>query len=233
MKRPIMAAIMMALVAAAFSTIPAAAATFDGKPKMLLHVKSTTSKNQCNFGSLTDCQTAILKEGLSGPTGPFYFIYALLANGDLASGSTGVEFGITYQDGNTGGDVDGVGIDIFGWTLCGTLEFPQPSPVWPKPGGGTLVTWTPCRTGETSVIGYFYSAAYGADKMGLIPRPITGFIKATDCNTAERVMDPGDLGHVAFSAGATTDGCNSCIQICPPVAVEETTWGGIKGMFSR
>lgn len=237
MKKAIMAALTLAVGLATLGVMPAGAVPFDGRPKIMLHVKALTTKNACTtWGSLADCQQAVITGDLTPPGGPgYYYIYLLVVKGselDIA----GLQCGITYENNAANGASDGIGLDIFTWTLCATLQFAMPTPVWPNPGGGNLITWdrtTVCQTGETAVAGYFYSAAYGQDKFGITVRPADGKAKVADCSAAEFELLPTDLGYVAFSTGQSVAGCNPCLQSCPPVAVQTTTWSGVKTLYKR
>ena len=219
------------------SATTARATSFDDKPKLLLHVVGQTTKNQCTtWGSLSDCNQAVTHAALSAPTaGPFYFMYLLVANGPLRSselggndlGLAGLQCGIQYN-----GTLN-AGVDVFGWTLCGTLEFSSGG--WPAAGSGNLITWdstNKCQKAEVSVAGYFYCAAYGNDTFSLTVRPVDGAAKVADCNSVEINLDPNrDLGSVSFSDPGTTGGCNPCLGPCI-TPVKATTWSGIKGSYS-
>jgi hypothetical protein len=194
------------------------AAPFDDKPKLLLHVMTTTTKNACARGLLSDC-TAAETQGDLYP-GSTHFVYLLVAKGELPHIS-GAQWGITYQGGNPGGRLDSAGIDLFSWTTCGTLEFPSAN--WPAPNSGNMVTYASgsCPSGETGVIGYFYMAAYAADTLSVIPRPVDGAAKVAVCppadpgrHAAETVLTLADLGRAVFSSGAASPGCNPCVEEC-------------------
>ena len=80
---------------------PVLATSFDNRPKILLHVKSKTSKNPCNFGSLSDCQTqTVVKGTLTNPndTNTFYFVYLLAVKASLPN-MAGIQCGIQYDGG--------------------------------------------------------------------------------------------------------------------------------------
>jgi hypothetical protein len=218
------------LLAAAFLiallTVPATetvAAPFDGSPKVLLHLTNPVTKNVCNFGTLADCRTAVT----AGNLDIGYFAYLLVARGDLPD-VAGFECGINYEGGNPAGQSNHSGVDIFSWTLCGTLEFPTPSPVWPRPGSGNLIAWntdTVCQTGETAVAGYFYLAAYSSDKLAVTLRPVSGAVTVTTCSAVDRPLDESDLGWLGFSAASAEPGCNPCVEPCiddlPPICSVE------------
>lgn len=216
---------------------PAAAVPFDNAPKILLHVKSTTTKNACTtYANLSDCQTAVTRGGLvTSASGPFYFVYVLVATGSYRGnglggtdlGLAGAQFGIHYDA------VAGSGVDVFTWTLCATLEFVSTG--WPDSDGGELLTWdaaTACVKNEVGVAGYFYAGAYSTDLLKITARPVDSNMKVADCQSQEITLDPAnDGGSASFTAGGTTDGCNPCLAGCSGVPVESTTWGKIKALW--
>lgn len=205
--------LLVALCAAGpLPATPAGAVPFDNQPKLLLHVLPITSKNACAFGTLGDCRDAIVSGGLtSGETG-YQFVYLLVARGSLPS-IGGIECGIQYEHGGAG-DQPQSGVDVFSWTVCGTLEFPSGG--WPSSGAGNMITWSAgnCPTSEVAVVGYFYVAAYSADTMALTVRPVSGLAKVAQCSGAETPLHPRDLGRVVFAACAPGGGCNPCLRDC-------------------
>ena len=212
----------------------AQAGTFDGQSKILLHVGGVTAKNACAAGTLVNCADAIVSGDIATPeSGPYYFVYLLAARGDLA-GLSGFQVGLTYEEGNVDGMTNGVGLDIYEFVMCARGFFgPTPSPLWPRPGSGTILTWDydndGCQTGDTSLMGYFYVGAYSPDTMTLIPRPIDGVAKTVTCDNEENVIDPDDLGFVAFSPSAATPGCNPCLGPCEDATpTQRITWSGVK-----
>lgn len=237
MKKATLFAGALAILATSFLTSLASAVPFDNKPKLLLHLRPTTTKNQCvnpGWGSLSDCTTASVN-GTVAPGGPYYYCYILVARGEIVN-VAGVEMGLMYQNGQAGDVNDLQGIDIFSWSLCATLEFitTNTGNVWPAPGGGNLITWnslTVCQTGETGVVGYFYMGAYTPDKLSLTPRPVSGLATVADCASIETALSAQDLGFVQFSADASVPGCNPCNEPCIPVPVKQLTWGGIKSLY--
>ncbi|TPW09650.1 MAG: Fibronectin type III domain-containing protein [bacterium] len=217
--RLLLVAMSVAITQWLFSPTTATAVPFDGNPKILLHLRPVTMKNACTtFGSLTDCQAAVT-EGVTGQT---YFAYVLAARGNLPS-VAGAQFGIEYETGCPENRNNGSRIDIFSWTLCATLEFITPTPLWMSPGGGNLVIWDAvnrCQTGEAAVAGYFYLTCYsGNDLLEIVPRPVDGVAKLADCNSVEFTLPTSALGKAAFSAGGATPGCNPCDGPCAPPSV--------------
>jgi hypothetical protein len=214
------------------------AAPLDGRPKILLHVKIPNAKNACTaWGTLADCREATVRSGLSTPAGPYFYAYLMAARGNLPT-LAGLQCGITYQAGQAGGMNDGIGIDIFAWTLCATLEFITPETnAWPRPGGGNLITWDPvntCQAGDVAVAGYFYLGAYSSDVLRVLKRPVDNSARVADCLWIEPPpLEAGDLGFAAFSAGGAEPGCNPCLIDClnSPMPVTPTTWGGVKALI--
>jgi hypothetical protein len=217
----------------ALSASGAGAQMISQKPKVLLHVKAVTSKNQCVATGVTTCDQAVSV----GTLNTNYHVQVLVAEWDSLNtqdtGIAGVQFGLDYMGGfNSSGDPN-LAIDIFGWTLCATLEFASPSPAWPNPGSGNLITWdavNACQRNNTATAGYFYLSAYMPATLKLIPRPADQVAKVADCGSAEIVLPTTDLGMAAFSAGGVTPGCNPCSMPCGMVAVQPTTWSSIKNL---
>lgn len=216
---------------------PAAAVPWDNNPKILLHVKAVTTKNPCTtWGNLADCTTAVTRGSLvTSASGPFYFLYVLVATGSYRASSiggtdlglAGAQFGIQYDP------VASSGLDVFTWNLCATLEFVSNN--WPESGGGELLTWdsaTKCQLAEVAVAGYFYCGAYSSDLVKLVARPVDDLMKVASCQSNEITLDPASAGGSAsFTAGGTTDGCNPCAASCSGVPVEATTWTRVKTMY--
>jgi hypothetical protein len=204
---------------------------------ILLHVTSVTTKNTCSFGSIESCSTAVVKGRISTPdSGPFYLVHVLVNRGALPT-VTGLQFGITYDNGLVNGRQNGSRIDIFDWTLCAALQFSTPSPAWPNPGSGTIITWDrfdQCQTGYTAVAGYFYLAAYSADILKITPRHLDNKAKLADCDAIEFLLAEANLGYAAFSENLSTEGCNPCFTSCTEaVPVVRTTWSGVKTLFHQ
>lgn len=192
----------------------ASAVPYDGNPKIILHSMSVSGKNVCGRAQLGDCQTATT----AGTVGTPRFVYLLGVRGHLPSISA-VECGLIYQDGNPSGQSDGVGIDIFSWTRCGSLDYASPPPrAWPAPGGGNLIVHDSvqsCQTGETAVMGYFYMTAYSPDALHIVARPSTDRAGVTDCGALETPVAGRDLGSIRFTASGGDNGCNPCVAPCP------------------
>lgn len=230
---PTIVALLLVLVATAVPR-SARAVPLDNRPKILLHLKPVTTKNQCtSYGRLTDCALAETRGqvGVSG-AGPFYYMYVLVATGAYRAealggndlGLAGAQFGVRY-DGSPQS-----GVDLFSWTLCATLEFPMAG--WPASDTGTLLTWdsnTQCQKGEVGVAGYFYCGAYSTDAFWLTERPVDGSMKVADCQAHEVNLDaPTAGGMVRFTMDGQSSGCNPCVYYCFQSPVERTTWSRLK-----
>ncbi len=225
MKKATLAAGFLALGALAFG-VPSAEATPGATPKILLHVGPTTTKNACttNFSaSAPNCAGAVTTGGLYTPNLYYLYVATYTPNFGPGVGVTGLQFGIQYNN------AAGAGVDVFGWTLCATLEFATPSPVWPASGGGNLITWSGCQVAaEMAPAGYFYMGSYTPDTMRLTARPVDGKAKTSNCSNVETEIVAGDLGFAAFGGSS---GCNPCIADCAPVPVESTTWSNVKTLL--
>jgi hypothetical protein len=200
------------VLAACMSSI-SMAAPFDGEPKILIHTTSVAGKNACAGGGLTDCANAVSY----GATRTPHFALVLVARGNHPDVG-GVQFGLTYGSGRHGDLNDGRGIDIFSWTLCGSLEFPTPWPEWPRPNSGNLITWdstTRCQTGDFAVAGYFYLTAYDPDALRLTANPASEQAVFATCNASEHLLGAADLGYATFGLGPDA-GCNPCAEPCGP-----------------
>jgi hypothetical protein len=234
MRKAIVAAAVLVLGVAAVGTTTALAAVNPNQAKILLHAKGVTTKNACSPVTTT-CAGADATADLYPA---LYHVHVLVAKGDSVQDIAGMQFGILY-DGPSSGATDGLGIDIFGWTLCATLEFQQPAGgganAWPNPNSGNLITWDAilrCQTTEISSAGYFYMGAYGPDELRIVNRQADNQAKVADCSSAEAPpLTEGALGFLAFSSGESVAGCNPCLIDCAPVPVQATTWSGIKTLL--
>jgi hypothetical protein len=241
MKRLLASVVVGGLALTALSTVSFAGP--NANAKIQLHLATTTTKQQCTRAAAHPPCTGIVTNGLLYPQ--LYYAYVLVTDADAGVGIAGCQFGIQY-DGP--GPLDGVGVDIDSWALCATLEFQQPSPVWPTSGGGNLITWnavTVCQrnepggpgTGVVATAGWFACSAYTPACFRITPRPADGLAKVADCAAAEDNVEgvatprnPSHLGFVCFSASGTTGGYNPCGLITP---VERTTWGALKSTYNR
>lgn len=242
-KRPVLAiAAALALGSIALSSLPAHASTWDGRPKLLLHLKAKSTKNLCTtYGDLSDCTQAVTNGQVGDASGPFYYMYLLVATGPLRGvglggndlGVAGLQCGLNYNP-LVGAPPAASGVDVFTWSLCATLEFSATG--WPESGGSDLITWdktNKCQKGEVAVAGYFYCAAYSPDTFKIVFRPVDTppAAKVADCNSVEIPLGENDMGSAVFSVAGTNQGCNPCINSCGPTAVQPSTWSSIKGTY--
>ena len=214
---------------------PAAAALNPNSPKILLHVRSVTTKNLCSVPELDNNCANTNQRGDLSPTSIASHLLVLVDRGDSLSSMDGldrVQFGIDYQGGyNPSGFMRP--INVWSWIFCATLQFDSQSPLWPRPGSGTLITWNTCQQSRLVCTGYFYMTAYGPANFGLTKRPSDGIAKVTTCASQDVLLTEGALGLAAFSAGAITTGCNPCLRDCAPdpVAAREATWSRVKSLI--
>ncbi|HEX7878920.1 MAG TPA: hypothetical protein VF720_05890 [Candidatus Eisenbacteria bacterium] len=224
-----------AIACIAWLTFPLSAARAANNPMILLHV--VAANKVCGQAQLANCTAAISQGSLNTP----YHVFVVVAPSDsmLQSGAgiAGLQFGLDYSGGFDPSGNPVLPIDIFSWTLCATLEFITPTPQWPGPGGGNLITWdsvTNCQLGNLAVAGYFYLTAYSPATLRLTPRPVDQRAKVATCGAVE--LDTWNyygLGIAAFSAGSTVPGCNPCIYPCGIDPVESTTWSRIKSQVGQ
>lgn len=206
-----------------------------GPPVILVHLTAAGGRDACASGGVVRCEDAVVSGSIAVPNvGPFYYAYLI---GDLGNyqPSAGIQCGITYEKNAPGDILNGTGIDIFGWTLCATLEFATSSPHWPEPGSGNLITWSngQCRA-TPRVAGFFYLGAYGTDRLQVVAHPLVGDARMADCDGIETVVASGQLGWAGFAPGGQSPGCNPCAGSCDnPTPVRVTTWGGIKAAFGK
>jgi hypothetical protein len=206
---------------------------------IFLHVAPVASQQPCQTAGLADCALADVSGLLSTPAGPFHHVYLMARRrSDAHLGLAGLQCGIRYDNGNPTGMLDGLGIDIYGWSLCADLQFPtSAAPAWPEPGSGNLITWaseTRCQIGPVAVAGYFYVGAYGAGRLEITPRSIDAAAKLADCQSAEFALPATHLGWATFSDSGNEPGCNPCLTACEssdqPTTRVSTTWSAIKAL---
>jgi hypothetical protein len=248
---PLAAGFGIALVLASIPDLSHASS--NPNAKVLLHIQSTTIRQQCTRSEAHPaCADVVTAGGLYPPN--LYFTYLLVADANPVPGVGGVQLGIDYDS----GAADGVGLDIFFWALCATLELGVPSnPPWPGPGSSNGITWdttTRCQrdepggpgTGVVGTLGYFYCAAYSpatfrvatyyraSDPNDSANHKVIVFDCGTDGTTESIIYDdanpptPSTLGFVRFSAGGNEPGYNPCALVIPVVP---TTWSRVKNHF--
>lgn len=194
-------------------------------PKILLHVRPLTNRNECAWGTLTNCASASTAGQLAnGLQGPYYYVYLMVDPGGLASVS-GMQLGISYNG------AAGQGVDIFGWHAC--VGFEAQSLGWPNSGSGDVLVWnsngSPCATAAVPVAGYFYLGSYSPDQLQVVVRPTDHLAKVSDCTSTAYTLGASDLGSVNFTADGLTPGYNPCSAPIPTMPI---TWGGIKALHA-
>jgi hypothetical protein len=106
--------------------------------------------------------------------------------------------------------------------------------VWPAPGSSNTLAWSdaPCSPTKPLVAGYFYVSAFSPDTLWATG-PAGNPARVTLCDDSQVNVATARLGNAMFNA-AGSGGCNPCSSDCePPIAVEKTTWSGIKALFTR
>jgi hypothetical protein len=227
-------AVVASLSALATSNAQAQPGVPNEYAKIVAHIVPVTTSQPCGSSKATvKCEDMVVRGDLIS-SGEYYYLYIVATDGDPRSGFGGVQFGISYNSATR------QGVDVFSWTLCGTLEFAMTG--WPAANTGTLITWdtSNCQndepngagTGVMAVAGYFYVGAYSPDQFKVTVRPNDGEAKVADCQAFEaKVEGPlvhfsqSHLGYVSFSAGAETEGYNPCGMAKP---TEEKTWSQVK-----
>ena len=190
-------------------------------PKALLHVTSLPSKNSnftvCSVESPTSKGIPCSDYVVEAPVGQNLLAYIVVAQVDtpLATGIRGVALGLEYN-GN-----EGQGVDVYGWTLCGDLQFDN---MWPQSGGGNVVTWVNCQgtrigsDGLHTVVGALWVYAYSADQLKITPNRKLGIpeLALADCDGRQINLDS-----TAASgwAGFGMPGRNPCVA-CEAIPVE-------------
>jgi len=238
MRVPRSAFLILSIVSCAAFGASASYAGPNANSKIVLHLGTPLVAGGCTAAQARPACSGVNTSGALYPA--TYFAYVLVMDADASAGVQGVQFGIDYDP------VIGSGVDVYGWTNCATLQFPQTG--WPASGTGNLVTWNSCQqnepagagTGVVAVVGYFYVGSYSPDVLKLTARPVDGLAVVADCGFSgvyiEDVLSstggPGvsALGEVAFSSTGAP-GYNPCgLQIgvdCtiegPPVVESSTT----------
>ena len=185
---------------------------------------------RCNRVELPACEDTDIE--IQGELYTPYYAYLTVFKGEASVGIAGLGVGIRYQN------LSGQGVDVFGWTSCSDLEFPNS--LWPASGGSNRLTWTGssnCQTtepggagdGVTAVAGYFYVIAYSDDAL----RVDNGrwgngsYINVADCAAAESVVPMERAGYVSFSEDGSTPGFLPCGR-----NQEDTTFGRVKSSYN-
>jgi hypothetical protein len=188
------------LALALLTVFPAAA-----QARILVHLAPSSTPMPCNLRLDPPSCSEIVTAGGLLPNG--YFAYVLVNNTNVA----GVQFGIAYDG------VPASGVDVYAWTHCASLQFPEAT--WPESGSGILVTWDPqnnCQTSGMAVAGYFYVGAYNPDVFRITPRPVDGLAKVASCTAFESVVPETHLGVARFTVDGNLNGFSPCVD--PPAS---------------
>ncbi len=211
--------------------LPAPATAFDNdQSSVSLHVTPLPAKSPCSDGLPAPTAHSVNTRACDAP-GTDYAVWYLVCNGSDSTGVAGMEFGIDY-DGTAGS-----GIDVWGWVDCMDLSYPSAD--WPDAPSGLLAVWDPvnhCRNTPSepgirhSVIavgGYLAVTVHSPDRLRVVGRPVTGYVKVVDCRSSETRLD-GLVPPHQGTAGFCVDGYNACD---PPTPVESRSWGRIKRRY--
>ncbi len=150
-------------------------------------------------------------------------VYVVATGVPPSDGIAGAVFGIDYNG------LSSIGVDIFGWTLCGDIDFPANG--WPGAGSGNVVTFsaaTNCQRdiipthpeeGVHAVLGAFYAYAYSGDELRITRRNFVQNqdLQVADCTATAEDIPLSSVGSVKFSTNLSP-GCNPCVSPCaePP-----------------
>jgi hypothetical protein len=215
-----------------------AAAGPNGGAKIQLHVRSLLS-SPCTAPAARPACADIVTSGTLYAVG--HYVHLLVTDGHAGAGISSLECSVDYANEPMGG------VDVFGFTGCGTLVSSSPGVYgpWPSARSHVLIEWPDpnCQqiepgtpgSGVVANAGYFYVSAYTADDLRIIPSPVSGVARVTSCaavvDTVEGggvVRVPSHLGSARFSAGGTEPGYSPCGLATP---VRPTTWGRIKATY--
>ncbi len=167
-----------------------------------LHLAGRTTKSAC-APLPVDCTQYPTTGSLLTP----YSAYLVVARGRAVPGVAGVSCGL-YYDGTPR-----QGVDVFGWTLCGDLDFPNRG--WPDAFSGNSVTWTTnnhCQRSEIgdegvhAIAGELYVYAYGNDLLQITPNAPLGLLEVADCKARVTPLRHDAAGAIGFGG----PGYNPC-----------------------
>jgi hypothetical protein len=171
-------------------------------------------------------------------------VYLVVARAYPEPGIAGISCGIRYNP------APQRGVDMFGWTLCADLEFTNAGSngEWPASGGGNRITWSlvdACQRtvinpdGVHAIAGAFYLYAYSSDTFEVTPNwNLAGGweLAVVDCRLNTTYLDyceyctTGRIGFGPPDDYSNYDPYNPCAGTTP-IAVQRTTWGGIKAKY--
>ena len=171
----------------------------------------------CGAISPPPCNSGQTNFSVTGNIHTSYDLYLVAADGDSATGISGVCFGIDY-DGQPQS-----GLDIFSWISWGDSEYRGGATgvAWPSDGSGNLILWdhshckkTPASgdsDGDVSaILGVFYVYAYSTDVFSITKRDYaeTPDFSAIGCSGKHADLAfPSHAGKVGFGT-AGSDPCN-------------------------
>ncbi len=181
-------------------------------------------------------------------------LYIVLAGADPEAGVAFASFGISYNNGETGGStmIDQSGVDVYEWTPCHTgtsVSYPAgTSPdAFPASGSGLRISWdaeTDCQTfapgyhGVETVIGCLYVYAYSPDRFWItenVHAPDGPEYLVGDCSGEWSELSAGHTNMfvpmVAFISDLDEDGNNPCFFIYVPV--RRTSWSRLKTLYGE
>jgi hypothetical protein len=168
-----------------------------------------------------------------------YFVFLCVFKADAGPGVSGVQCGIRYDDQAR------QGVDVFSWTSCADMEWPQDG--WPnRSGDGNTIVWlynTNCQRNEpggfgdgvTAVAGYFSVTAYSPDKFEIVEGSADEVV-VVDCGKPEEdqlpansYLDTSHWGWVGFSDDESIKGSLPCLKR----VTEDATWSRVKTLYNR
>jgi len=205
--------------------------------KIMLHVLTTTTKNQCSRPQNLPANCNGFAAGVSNlvlyPN--VYFAYPLVVNGSQVEGIKSAGFGIDYNG------TPAAGVEIYDWTLCADTESPMGG--WPVPGTGNFISFSSCQSGgnpslgAVAVLGYFYCGAYTPDVFSITTHPVSGDAVVTNCVGQSDViyeearLNCSWLGRAGFGPGtAGHNPCNIHEGFCYNVETTPASWSRIKSV---
>ncbi len=197
------------------------------------YISEATSRFNCEKIEPLACDDDQIQ--VTGELNLSYFVFLCVFKADSGPGISGVQCGLRYDD------QIHRGVDIFGWTSCADIEWPQDG--WPNRAGaghGNTMVWvrtTNCQRNEpggigdgvTAVAGYFTVTAYSPDRLEIVDGPGKN-IQLVDCDgPATTYLETTHLGWVGFSDDDSEKGSLPCLKR----VTEESTWGGVKTLYNR
>jgi len=211
--------VVAVVVQALFGLVEASAGPNEDS-KLVVHLQAPAKTPCSQAGAAPACNGIVTAGDLYPPS--TYYAYVLVTDADTLLGVAGAQFGVAYAPSSE------AGVDVFGWTSCASLQFPEET--WPENGSGNRITWSPetqCQrsepggpgTGVVVTVGFFYCAAYSADTLRVTVWPNDSAATVAACDAKEETVEsptvqhsPSHLGFAVFSSGGTVPGHNPCGQ---------------------